>query len=365
MIRYTRGNLLEADVEALVNTVNTVGVMGKGIALMFKEAFPDNYERYRLACERGEVRVGRMFVSPGPGITGPEWIINFPTKKHWRNRSRMEWLTAGLEDLRRVIEEKEIRSVAVPPLGCGNGGLDWRKVRPAIEAVLQGLEGVEIVVYEPTRCYHNVAKRSGVEALTPDRALVAELVRRYGAVSPEVSVLEVQKLAWFLERAIENLGLPNSLDFRFEAGRYGPYAERVRHLLNALDGSYLHCERRLADAKPNDAIWFESSKQERLALYLRTDEEGRRYGAALEQADALINGFQSPHSMELLSTVDWLLAREGCEPSVFSIQEGLRSWPDQKAGQRKLSLFSESQIQLALTRLTAAPWMAKPSKVDG
>lgn len=353
MIRYKQGNLLEADVEALVNTVNTVGVMGKGIALMFKEAFPDNYERYREACKHDEVQVGQMFVSPGPGISGPKWIINFPTKKHWRNKSQMEWLVAGLQDLRRVIEGKGIRSIAIPPLGCGNGGLDWREVRPAIEAALEGLEGVEAHVYEPNDRYQNVVKRSGVKKLTAARALVAELVRRYGVVSPEVTVLEVQKLAWFLERAIEKLGMPNPLDFWFEAGRYGPYAERVRHLLNDLDGSYLHCERRLADARPADAIWFESTEQERLALYLRTDDEGRRYVEALEEADSLIDGFQSPHAMELLSTVDWLLAREECEPTVPSIQEGLRAWPGEGAGQRKLSMFSEPQIRLALERLSS------------
>jgi O-acetyl-ADP-ribose deacetylase (regulator of RNase III) len=366
MIHHTRGNLLEADVEALVNTVNTVGVMGKGIALMFKEAFPDNYRRYREACDRGEVQVGRMFVSPGPSITGPEWIINFPTKKHWRSKSRMEWLRAGLEDLRRVIEEKGIRSIAIPPLGCGNGGLDWRQVLPAIEAALEGLEDVEIQVFEPTRQYQNVAKRSGVEKLTPPRALVAELVRRYGAVILEVSILEVQKLAWFLERAIEKLGLPNTLDLRFEANRYGPYAERLRHLLNALDGSYLHCERRLADARPTDAIWFEAAKRERLSLYLETDDEGRRYLGALEEADALIDGFQSPHGMELLATVDWLLEREGCEPTVAGVQEGLRSWPGEGAARRKLGIFSESQIQLALDRLTSTfGSMARSMEIHG
>lgn len=354
MIRYTHGNLLDADVEAVVNTVNTVGVMGKGIALMFKEAFPANYERYREACDRGEVAVGQMFVTPGPGLAGPAWIINFPTKKHWRNKSRVEWLVEGLRDLRRVIEEKGIRSIAIPPLGCGNGGLEWQEVRSAIEAALEDLEAVDVHLYEPTSRYQNVAKRRGVEALTPARALVTELVRRYGVVSPEVSVLEVQKLAWFLERAVVKLGLPNVLDFRFEAGRYGPYADRIRHLLDSLDGSYLHSERRLADARPTDSIWFEESKRERVSLYLKTDGEAREYLGVLEEADSLIDGFQSPHAMELLATVDWLLAREGSEPTVPAIQEGLRSWPDKQAGQRKLNMFTEPQIQLALDRLAPA-----------
>ncbi len=158
MIRYTRGNLLEADAEALVNTVNTVGVMGKGLALMFKEAFPENRRLYEAACKRGEVRVGRMFITERSGLLGPRWIINFPTKEHWRHRSREEWIEHGLADVRRIIEEKGIRSVAVPPLGCGNGGLEWPVVRPLIESALGGLEGVEVLVYEPTRRYQAVVR---------------------------------------------------------------------------------------------------------------------------------------------------------------------------------------------------------------
>lgn len=196
-------------------------------------------------------------------------------------------------------------------------------------------------------------ERSEAKRLSLARALLAELVRRFGVVSAAVSVVEVQKLAWLLERSIEILAISNPLDCRFEAGRYGPCAERVRHLLDALDGSFLHGERRLADAGPADEIWFESTERERLARYLATEEVGREYIAALEMADSLIDGFQSPHALELLATVDWLLAREGCEPTVSSIQEGLRTWPGEGAGERKLRMFSASQIRLALGQLSS------------
>jgi O-acetyl-ADP-ribose deacetylase (regulator of RNase III) len=355
MIHRTRGNLLEADVEALVNTVNTVGVMGKGIALRFKEAFPANFKRYAEACARGEVQVGRMFITEGPGLHGPRWIINFPTKEHWRNKTRLEWIREGLDDLRRAIVEKGIRSIAVPPLGCGQGGLDWREVRPVIEGALQELEGVEIHLYEPTSRYQNVAKRSGVEELTASRALVADLVRRYWVLGIECSVLEVQKLAWFLERTIERMKLENPLDLRFAADRYGPYADRLRHLLDALDGSYLHCTRRLADARPTDVIWFEPAKKDRLALYLRTDPQASRYQEALRATDRLIDGFQSPHGMELLATVDWLLARTDCEPTIAGVRDGLRSWPGgRRSAERKQAMFDDRQIQLALDQLAQA-----------
>jgi O-acetyl-ADP-ribose deacetylase (regulator of RNase III) len=163
MIRFVQGNLFDAKVEALVNTVNTVGVMGKGIALMFKEAAPANFPAYEEACKRKEVRIGRMFVTETRAFEGPRWIINFPTKKHWRQPSKMEWIAEGLQDLRHFVQEQSIRSIALPPLGAGNGQLDWPKVRVEIQRALSDLEGVDIVVYEPTEKYQNVAKRTGVD----------------------------------------------------------------------------------------------------------------------------------------------------------------------------------------------------------
>lgn len=352
MISYAKGNLLAADVEAVVNSVNTVGVMGKGIALMFKEAFPKNFEEYKAACDGGEVEVGRVFVTESGKLMGPKWIINFPTKKHWRQPTKMEWITEGLKDLRRVVVENDIHSLAVPPLGCGNGGLDWRNVHPAIEDALGSLSGVEVIVYEPTPKYQNVAKRSGVEKLTPARALVAELVRRYWVLGIECSLLEIQKLAWFLERSINRLGLDDPLDLRFEADKYGPYADRLRHLLNALDGSYLHCDTRIADASPLDAIWFDDSRRERVDLYLKS-QEARDYREALEETSALIDGFESPLGMELLASVDWLIFKQGVNATVDDVKEGLRNWPGgKKAADRKAKMFDSRMIELALNRVT-------------
>jgi O-acetyl-ADP-ribose deacetylase (regulator of RNase III) len=227
MITFTEGNLLEARAEALVNTVNTVGVMGKGIALMFKERFGDNYRQYAAACKAKQVQVGKMFVTPVHELGGPRWIVNFPTKQHWRSPSRMEWVVDGLQDLRRFLVQEQVKSVAIPPLGAGNGGLDWAQVRPQIEAALGDLD-IEIMVFEPTRQYQNVAKRAGVEKLTPARALIAELVRRYWVLGMECSLLEIQKLAWFLERSIERVSPEhNPLELKFVAHKYGPYANRL------------------------------------------------------------------------------------------------------------------------------------------
>lgn len=351
MIRYTRGNLLEAEAEALVNTVNEVGVMGKGVALMFRDAFPDNADIYREATKERKVKVGHMLVTANPSLLGPRWIINFPTKKHWRQPSRIEWIRAGLKDLVQVLRERKIRSVALPPLGCGNGGLEWALVRREIEGALAVVPDVDVIVFEPISDYLNAPKRSGLEALTPARALIAELVRRYSVLGLECSNLEVHKLAWFLQRVIDRLQLPDPLDLRFEANLYGPYADRLRHLLDGLDGSYLHCEKRLSDAKPLDAIWFEDSKRRVVAEYLAGDE-GRKFKHALEETEKMIDGFESPLGMELLATVDWLISREGTQPTLEGILEGLSKWPGGKAAaRRKLALFDERVLGLALDRV--------------
>ena len=353
MIVFKQGNLLEADVDALVNTVNTDGIMGKGIALMFKERFPGNFRAYARACKQGEVGIGKMFVTQCDDILGPKWIVNFPTKTHWRVKTRPEWIDAGLADLVAVISDRGIRSIAVPPLGCGNGGLDWRDVRPRIEAALARLDGVDAVVYEPTPKYQNVAKKQGVERLTPARALVAEAVRKYGALEMDCTILEVQKLAWFIERGAHLLLAQNVLQLQFQANRYGPYSHRLTHLLNSLDGSYLSCDKRLADATPKDNISFNSRKKDIVRAYLGSGA-GKAYMPVLEWVSSVIDGFESPHGMELLATVDWLLERRGAEPTVAAVRRGLHEWPgDSDARARKLRIFPERDIGIALGHLLA------------
>ncbi|QBG87171.1 Appr-1-p processing protein [Xanthomonas oryzae] len=351
MITFTQGNLLQARVEALVNTVNTVGVMGKGIALMFKERFNENFLRYAAACKAKQVRTGKMFVTEANELNGPRWIINFPTKQHWRGDSRIEWIAEGLQDLRFFLIENNVKSIAIPPLGAGNGGLDWADVRPLIEESLTGLD-TKILVFEPISKYQNVAKRSGVEKLTPARALIAELVRRYWVLGMECSLLEIQKLAWFLERNIERAGLP-TMDLRFAPHKYGPYADRLRHLLNGLDGSYLHCDKRIGDADPLDVIWFDDARKSFLQAYLKS--EAKEYAPVLEATAALIDGFESPFGMELLATIDWLIAQADVSPQLANMRGGIRRWPGgPEAAMRKDRLFDDRALSIALERLTSS-----------
>ncbi len=359
MITYTQGNLLDARVDALVNTVNTVGVMGKGIALMFKERYTRNFNLYAAACKARQVKVGQMFVTETGELDGPRWIINFPTKDHWRGNSRLDWVEAGLVDLKQVLRERGIRSVAIPPLGAGNGGLAWPAVKARIDAALAELSDLNVIVYEPTSQYQNVAKRTGVQQLTPARALVAEAVRRYWVLGMECSLLEVQKLAWFLERSLNHLHLPNDLKLDFKPYRYGPFAPNLNHLLHSLDGSYLRSDKRIADASPLDVIGFDDARKDVVQGYLKS--EAKNVAPALELASQVIDGFESPFGMELLASVDWLLSREGVAPEVPALLQGLANWPADGAagaGKRKSEIFDERSVGIALQRLLASPLYA-------
>ena len=318
---------------------------------MFKDRFPLNFKAYERACMNDEVRIGSMFVTESEEIFGPKWIINFPTKTHWRVKTRLEWIEQGLRDLVHVINDKGIRSIAVPPLGCGNGGLDWHTVRPLIINALSEVDGLEVVIYEPTPKYQNVAKRKGVEKLTPARALVAEMVRRYCLLGIDCSILEVQKLAWFIERGVLHLQAKDPLRLKFTANRYGPYSHNLNKLLDSLDGSYLGCEKRLSDAGPLDRIWFNDSKKDIVRAYLDSGE-GKEYAEVLEWTSVVIDGFESPLGMELLATVDWLVEKEGIEPSIAGIRQGLVNWQGGSgAGQRKLRILNERLIGIALRQL--------------
>ena len=149
MITFLSGNLLESNAYALVNTVNTVGVMGKGIALQFKNAFPRNYAIYREACLKHDLKIGQLLtIADSSLLLGERLIINFPTKTHWRLPSEYSYIEKGLQALVNLIAENEIKSLALPALGCGNGGLDWLLVKEMIRQYLEPLE-TAVEVYEP------------------------------------------------------------------------------------------------------------------------------------------------------------------------------------------------------------------------
>ena len=335
MIEYKTGDILAEDVEALVNTVNCVGVMGRGVALQFKSAFPENFEAYADACKRDEVQPGRMFVFETRQLAFPSYIINFPTKRHWRGKSRLEDIEAGLEALVREIRDRNIRSIALPPLGSGLGGLKWTEIRPRIEAALRELDEVEVVVFEPGGVpVDGRANRStAVPKMTAGRAALVGLMHRYvgGLLDPFVTLLEVHKLMYFMQEAGEPLRL------KFEKGPYGPYAENLRHVLLAVEGHLVSGyddgsdepgkELELVPGAFADAHAFLEGHPDTLSRFDRVAE--------------LIEGFESSFGLELLATVHWV-ADEHPSAKEEEIIGYTYAW-----GPRKRQ-FSERQIRLAI-----------------
>jgi O-acetyl-ADP-ribose deacetylase (regulator of RNase III) len=350
MLELTIGNLLEADVEALVNTVNTEGVMGKGIALQFNKKFPEMAEAYHRACKAGEVRPGRMHVFERSDMLNPRYLINFPTKRHWRSPSRMEDIEAGLVALVEEIQRRGIRSIAIPPLGCGNGGLDWRDVRPAIERALGGLPGVHVLLYPPAGApeANRIAHKTERPAMTPSRAIVLKICERYFALGYKLTLLEVHKLLYFLQEAGEPLRL------RFEKQTYGPYADNLRHLLHRFEG---HFTLGFADGrnKPDTQIELLPGATQEADEFLEGHAETSRESLRrMDRVADLIQGFESPYGMELLATVHWAATHDkASHAGLDGVRRTVEKW-----NPRKRKLMRPEHIELAWQQLTTRHWLA-------
>ena len=346
MIELTRGDILRSDVEALVNTVNCVGVMGRGIALQFRKAFPENFAAYQAACERGEVQPGRMMVYDLGRLANPRLVINFPTKRHWKGKSRMEDVEAGLEALVREVRLRGIRSIAVPPLGCGLGGLDWREVRPKIEAAFRDLPEVKVLLYEPTGAPdpRTMVKDRQVPAMTVGRAALVGLMRRYLAavMDPSVTLLEIHKLMYFMQEAGEPLRL------RFRKAYYGPYAENLRQVLSAIEG---HLIQGYGDGEdqPEKQIELRPGSWESAEHFL-TDQPGTR--ERFDRVVRLIEGFETPFGMELLATIHWVAARE----AAASPEEAVAKTYAWNEGKRRM--FTPEQIRAAWEAMRERGWLS-------
>lgn len=350
MIEYRRDNLLEADVEALVNSVNTVGVMGKGIALQFKRAFPENFKAYERACKKGEVEVGKMFTVPVGKLTNPRYIINFPTKKHWRGKSRIEYVKDGLEDLIREIKRLEIDSIAIPPLGCGVGGLDWVEVRPLIEAALSRVPETQTFIYDPEYVPDpdDTRAKGPKPELTPARAIMLKLIDLYGIARYQLGRLEAQKLAYFVQTAGET-----ELRLNFKEGKFGPYAEELNFLLQKLEGHYVSG---YGDRKRGSRIKLLSGAKKAADNFLQSCPRTQEH---IERVARLIEGFETPYGMELLATVHWTATQK----RATSFEEALRIVRDWNP--RKGDLFNEQHVGVAWKRLEDEGWISVESTVCG
>jgi O-acetyl-ADP-ribose deacetylase (regulator of RNase III) len=347
MLKLVAGNILDANVEALVNTVNTVGVMGKGLALQFKKAFPANNKAYETACKQGEVQIGKMFVYDAGGIVLPRYIINFPTKRHWRGASKLEYIEEGLKDLVRLVKDRKIRSIAIPPLGAGLGGLDWRQVRKAIQEALTPLTDTEVLVFEPHGAPPPAKMKNETSKpnMTAGRGAILVLMNRYLVPGYDylLSLLEVQKLAYFLQEA----GQP--LKLTFAKGHYGPYADDLRHVLHRIEGHFVEG---FGDGRnnPDTPLKLLPGSAEAAESFLAEDREAQ---VRLTKVAELIEGYETPFGMELLSTVHWVATHDS--DAARSQDEALRAvhaW-----NERKSTTMKREQIQTAWEHLKEQGWI--------
>ncbi len=345
MIELKQGDILHADAEALVNTVNCVGVMGRGVALQFRNAFPENYKVYKATCDSRELRPGKLLTFDRATWENPRYIINFPTKDHWRGKSQIAYIEQGLEALVAEVKRLGIRSIALPPLGCGLGGLNWNDVKPRIETAFAPLTDVSVLLYEPAGAPapDSMTHTAEPPPMTAGRATLLALIQRYlaGLMDTGVTLLEIQKLLYFMQEGGEPLKL------RYAKGTYGPYADNVRHVLNRIEGHFILGYGDAADS-PTREIELQGDAGTRGENYLLTKPDTL---SRLTCVSDLICGFETPFGMELLSTVHWVVVHEGArspEEAVSHVYE----WNEHKR------MFQESHLRLAYDVLEKKGWLS-------
>ena len=344
MIEFKTGNILTEDAEALVNTVNCIGYMGRGIALQFRKAFPENFKSYSTACKRKEVQPGRMFVHETRQLANPQYIINFPTKRHWKGKSRIEDIDAGLVALAGEIRSHNIQSIAIPPLGSGLGGLDWFEVRPRIVKMLEQFEDLTAIVFEPCDSLADttINLSTDVPDMTVGRAVLVGLLDRYirGLLDPFITLLEVHKLMYFMQVAGEQLQL------NFKKANYGPYAENLRHVLNAIEGHLVTGYEDGGD-DPDKQLSLVPGALEDANNFLQNLKETKE---RFERVSDLVEGFESAFGLELLSTVHWVIHEEETE-NLDDVVKRTYNWNNRK------HQFSQRQIELAISVLSHKGWI--------
>lgn len=344
MIELTQGNILKSKADVLVNTVNCVGVMGKGIALQFKKAYPEVFKAYASACDRGDMRIGHVQIYDLNRLSPPHYIINFPTKNHWRGKSKIEYIQSGLYSLADALAKLEATSVAVPPLGCGHGGLSWEDVFPLIESALGNIPGLDVYVFEPKGAPSaaEMAKDDRTPRMTEGRALLLSLMRRYlsAIMDPDISLLEIHKLMYFMQESGQDLRLI------FSKGPYGPYGNNLRHVLTHIEGHFILG---FGDASENPDVSITPFKSAMIDAenYLSGSYETM---SRLKQVSELISGFETPFGMELLSTVHWLAVHDGVK-SHDDARKQAYSWNSRKR------MFTEDDIDLAWNVLQTEGWI--------
>lgn len=341
MIEYKNGDILREDVEAIVNTVNCVGIMGRGLALQFKNKFPQNFKEYQLACTNKEVQLGKMFVHQTGQLINPKYIINFPTKGHWKQNSKIEDISNGLDDLITIIEKYSIKSIAIPPLGSGLGGLDWKMVKKLIEEKLKNIN-CTVMLFEPLEQKIEKSITKEIPKMTAGRAALIGLMDRYlqGLMDPFISLIEVHKLMYFMQESGEELRL------KYKKVQFGPYADNLRHVLNTIEGHFISGYEDGGDA-PTKQLKLIPKAVEDAKNYLTNKKNTNENFVKVAK---LVDGFETPFGLELLSTVHWIVKNENAS-NLEEVISKIYNWNERK------KQFSRKQIQIALDTLVKNDWL--------
>lgn len=345
MIQYVKGNLLDSDAQALVNTVNTVGVMGKGIALQFREAFPENYRVYKNACRNKEFHIGQVLIVEDSNLTsGHKLIVNFPTKTHWKLPSEYSYIEQGLAALRKEIVNRRISSIAIPPLGSHNGGLDWLRVKQMIEAALADLD-CEVMLYEPSDVIIEKMKSERVK-LTPARAMLLLMFGDMNANGEFASVFAAEKQIYFMQR----FGAKDLFKIDFQPYYYGPYSGgKVAHVLYYMNGSYIKGMGGMEN-KPFDYIWLIDGAVEEAGRFI-DEYKDKKLRDICDRTMNFLRGYYSNYSLELLSSVDYLLQnvpdlvnwRNDDKNAVLDIlEQEIKKWSRRKEQMFKRALLADA-----------------------
>ena len=336
-VTFKTGDLFLDKSEALVNTVNCVGVMGKGVAHEFKHRWPENYKAYKKVCDAKELRPGRMLIFELTNLFGgsePKFIVNFPTKDHWRARSKLEYISEGLDALVSDIRKYRIKSIALPPLGCGNGGLDWKVIRPMMVERLSDLEDVSVSIYEPLKGGDAPEYMDTGLRMTRGRAIfltaIAELEDPFDGALDRLSL---QKIAYFLQV----MGVPLNLEFNKDL--YGPYSDALKKAVVALEDDY----KLIAGFQSEREAHVTQAGYAAAEDFLKSDE---RSVAVIEHLAKLVDGFETPYGLELLSTVHKVATSSDVKGEVNRIVSEMLA-----RKRNKRNVFPEDEIRLAFTRL--------------
>lgn len=337
------GDIFDSDVDALVNTVNCKGVMGRGLALEFKRRFPANYDEYRAECEAGRMLLGRVHVF-STGRMSPRYVFNFPTKDHWRGRSELANIASGLASLANEVKNRGVKSIAIPALGCDLGGLDWDEVRPMIVATIDRLDGVHALLFAPRPEVREqlVTPKDGIR-MTRARAVVTSLMATYrdAGVGLLITNLEVQKLMYFAQMAGEELQLEH------KKGRFGPYAGKLRFVLRDMSGKYIAGYKEVGDLPGDELRLLEGAETEANEWLASRDETKAR----LVRVAKLVDGYESQFGLEVLSTVHWV-ARDMESPTLNDVADRVWGW-----NHRKRDMIDLWHIEMCLNRLVEQGWV--------